>query len=361
MELTTSATLRPLRIGEILDRAVRLYRRNFLRYLGIVAIIQIPIVTLQLLASLLVVNGFGDLSRLLASPVAAPGDVASVLGPAYFAGASLNSVLGILSFVLVQGVASAALVWAVATGYFGGALSSPLDAYRAIRPTWFSVVAALLVAALVGIGLFFWLFVPCVGWFTGVGMLGYLYFVIVPLLAPIVVLEEGRPASAWRRAWELTRRRFWRVLGFALILYFFNLLVIVGPVSIVGTIGQLLLLDAYELTGSAFVAQAIIQSITNLMSSLLFLPLQVASMTILYLDLRVRLEGLDLLLQLEAPPVSGQLGQLATVSAASPSQPVVGSVDLRNFLLVSLGLAASILLFLGIMIGLAFVVGLALN
>jgi hypothetical protein len=361
METTTSATLRPLRIGEILDRAIRLYRRNFLRYIGIVAIIQIPIVVLQLLASLLVVNGFGDLGRLLASPATSPTAITSVLGPAYFAGASLNSVLGIISFVLVQGVASAALVGAVAAGYFGEAPGSPLDAYRAIRHKWFSMVAAILVAALLGIGLFFWLFVPCVGWFTGAGMLGYLYFVIVPLLAPIIVLEGGRPASAWRRAWDLARRRFWRVLGFALILYFFNLLVIAGPVSIVGTIGQILLLDDYALSGNMLAAQAIVQSVTNLMSSLLFLPLQVASITILYFDLRVRSEGLDLSLQLEEGSTSERLMQPSTTTLIPPAESLVKSDDMRNFLLVSLGLGASVLLFLGVMIGLAFLISLALR
>jgi hypothetical protein len=360
MERTTSVTLRPLRIGEILDRAIRLYRRNFLRYIGIVAIIQIPIVSLQLLASLLVVSGFGDLSRLLATPPSSPSAIASVFGPAYFAGASLNSVLGIIGFVLVQGVATAALVWAVATGYFGKAPGSSLDAYRAIRRRWFSMVAALLVAALLGIGLLFWLFVPCVGWFTGAGMLGYLYFVIVPLIAPIIVLEGGRPASAWRRAWDLARRRFWPVLGFALVLYFFNLLVIAGPVSLIGTIGQLLLLDSFELSGNTLAAQAIIQSVTNLMSSLLFLPLQAASMTILYFDLRVRSEGFDLSLQLEELSPSGNFEQLAATSLMPPAEPVVKSDDLRNFLLVSLGLAGSLLLFFGIMIGLAFLASLAL-
>ena len=41
--------LRPLTLGEILDRAVRLYRRNFANFIGIIALVQVPLSIIQLL------------------------------------------------------------------------------------------------------------------------------------------------------------------------------------------------------------------------------------------------------------------------------------------------------------------------
>ena len=44
-----------------------------------------------------------------------------------------------------------------------------------------------------------WLLVPCVGWATGPGLLAFFGGVIVPILAPIVVLERKSGYAAMRR------------------------------------------------------------------------------------------------------------------------------------------------------------------
>src|SRR5690606_41503283 len=64
-------TLFRSRAGEILDRAIRLYRRQFLQYVGIVALIQVPLITIQLLAALLMFgNMFSQFDNLLTNPAA---------------------------------------------------------------------------------------------------------------------------------------------------------------------------------------------------------------------------------------------------------------------------------------------------
>ena len=53
MENQALLTLRPLRLGELLDRAIRLYRGNFLTFIGIIAVVYVPLMVLQTAASAL--------------------------------------------------------------------------------------------------------------------------------------------------------------------------------------------------------------------------------------------------------------------------------------------------------------------
>ena len=370
MTVSAGATLRPLQLGEILDRAVHLYRRNFLQYVGIVAVVQVPIALIQILISLTAFgNTFTRLGDILSNPAAAPASPFAVLGPSYFIGASLNTLVSILGFIMLQGVATAALTAAVAGSYLGRPPASIRDAYRSVKEKWLPVVGALLLAIVLAIALGIWWLIPCFGWFTGGGMLLFLWYVIVPMLAPIIILEGGSPTVAWRRAWTLARRRFWWVLGFALILYLFNLLVVAGPATLVTVGGQFLSGNPLEITSERFTVQTIVQSFALLITGLFYLPLQVASMTLLYLDLRVRTEGLDLTLAAESLP----LPQVApeevmadtTVAFREPllrgesilaGEPLVRGVDWRNFFILTI---CSILLVVALY-GLIFVLALAL-
>lgn len=350
--------LRPLRLGEILDRAIRLYRRHFLQFVAMVALVQAPLVLLQLVISLLTFgSSFDQLLAVMENPAAIPEE--PLFGPAYLAGSSLQMVLYFANLVLVQGIAAGALAAAISASYLGEATPGITGAYQAIRRQWASLAGAVLLALALSFALFFWWFlVPCVGWLTGGGMLLFLWSVIVPLLAPIIVLENQPAASAWRRAWNLARRRFWWVLGFALILYTFNLLVVAGPAAVIGAAGQLLLGGPTNPTGISFTTQTIISSLSTLVTSLLYLPLQAAAITLLFLDLRVTTEGLDLSLQAAAEP-----GALATVARTAPSavdEPLLSRQDLGRFALVTVfvlllyaGLVAGIFAIFALLIGTA--------
>lgn len=341
-----STLLRPLRVGEILDRAVRLYRHNFLHFVGVVALVQVPVTLVQIAVSLTAFSDtFARLGDALNNPAATPDNPFSLFGPSYFIGASLNSIVGIVGFILLQGVATAALTASVAGSYLGNPSPSIGHAYRRIKDKWLAVVGALLLAVVLAIALGFWWLIPCFGWFTGGGMLLFLWQVIVPLLAPIIILEGGSPTVAWRRAWTLARRRFWWVLGFALILYVFNLLIVAGPAAIVGLGGQFLIGDPLEVSSERFTVQTIVQSITVLITGMFYLPLQVASMTLLYLDLRVRTEGLDLAMAAESliSPASNLQG-LVTAGATGQEEDLLRTVDWRNFFMLTVGTVLGFLL-----------------
>lgn len=42
MSATDLSYLRPLSLGQLFDQAIRLYRRNFWKFVGIIAVVQIP-------------------------------------------------------------------------------------------------------------------------------------------------------------------------------------------------------------------------------------------------------------------------------------------------------------------------------
>ena len=139
-----------------------------------------------------------------------------------------------------------------------------------------------------------------------------LIFGIRLVLAGTVVLMEGRHApdiglhipvrvgiwGALRRSWQLVRGKFWRVFG---ILLFGGLVVNIvsyalqfGISALVFTLGSWA--DSSDGSGATAVAIAIgaaagLATVLTLIASLAFMS---AVQALIYLDLRVRREGLDL-------------------------------------------------------------------
>lgn len=337
MTTDTLPKLRPLGMGQLLDQAIRLYRRNFLKFIGIIAVVQIPLTLLNLLTSLLT---FGDMFARLQSP--APPQMADpfeVLGPRYFAGMGSTCILGIIGFVLIQGVATAALTQAVTDHYLGRSTSF-LGAYRKIGRSWLRLVGAMVLAFISSIALFIWLLIPCIGWLTGIGFLTFFWLVITPLLAPIVVLERQRALHALRRAWDLARRRFWWVMGFVAILFVFNQLLVSGPSLLINLLFQFLTESFLRLENlsTTYVLQTVTQTLLTLITSLIYLPLQQTSITLMYFDLRVRTEGFDLALQAEG--TSGVPIAIEELIAQAPPPERKGLVtwtELGYFVLISIG------------------------
>ncbi|MBN2004807.1 MAG: hypothetical protein JXA21_15725 [Anaerolineae bacterium] len=148
--------LRPRGIGELLDQAVRLYRRNFFTFIGIVAVMQIPLTLIST-----VVTRYTNTSTRFLSQSEQIERTGIMLGGFL--------ILMVASFVL-QGIVMAALARAIADNYMGEKTGF-MDAYRKIGKDWPRVLAALLIGGLIYFGLVIWLIIPCIGWFTGLGAL----------------------------------------------------------------------------------------------------------------------------------------------------------------------------------------------
>ena len=323
MESQPLPALRPLRLGELLDQAIRLYRRNFVTFIGIIALVYVPLMVLQTASTTLLGSSLADIAN-----SRTPEEIFS--NYAYWGGMLATITIGFLQFVFVQGIATGALTRAVADNYLGKP-TSILDAYRGIGRSWLTLVGALLFIILVAIAITIWWIVPCIGWFTGLGMLAFLGAAISPMVAPVVVLEKRGIIESVRRAWFLVRRRFWPVLGTILVLYLFNVLIVNGPLAIVNAILSAVTPSFGDSTAQ-LVITAIIQAVVSVVFILIYYPLQMTAFTLIYFDLRVRTEGFDLALL-----TSSDAEQALSAPVEQARESLVTGSDLGNFAILTLG------------------------
>ena len=344
--MTTAAApiLRPLTLAQILDQAIRLYRNNFLRFVGIMAVVQLPVTLFQIIASTFTSNSLYDY---IADVNTMPDE--EFLG-AYLMGMGISLVAALASFILVQVVGNSALTQAVADSR-SGIQTGVFEAFGKIGGAWPRLLGAFLVIGLLTILIFVWWLVPCIGWLTGGGMMAFLGMAIVPLVVPVIILEKAGPLVAIQRAWDLGRRRFWWVLGFMFILYLFNQLVVSGPAMLVSMVAGVAV-EGYDNPAALLVVNAVIQALVSLMLSLIYLPLQTSAVTLAYLDLRVRTEGLDLAMQSAA--ASAQPGDAPIQISDLPAPPppseinqIFESKDLANFSIVSIAFVGLYMLIFG--------------
>jgi hypothetical protein len=225
---------------------------------------------------------------------------------------------------LLQGIATAALTRAIAENRLGRKISI-LEAYTRIGPAWLRILGALLLVFLIDLVLLVWFMIPCVGWITGLGMLTFINFAVFPLVSPVIVLEGKNPDKALRRAWDLARRRFWWMLGFVIILYLFAQLVISGPSLLLSWALGLVLPQSIGAGNGALVA-TMISSLVTMLMSLIYLPVQLSAITLLYFDLRVRTEGFDLLLRANGDTSPGADILLLTSQAPPPASDALITV-----------------------------------
>ena len=119
----------------------------------------------------------------------------------------------------------------------------------------------------------------------GLGILPLAVMTWFLVTAPVIGAERVGPIDAMRRSARLVSRRFWNVLGAALLGYLVELL-FVYAIGLVPLLASLFL----GTEGIGWVIPAAVGLVTQLIT----MPF-VASVTVLiYLDLRVRTEGLDL-------------------------------------------------------------------
>ncbi len=335
MATTSAPFIRPLTLGELLDQAIHLYRRNFLAFLVIIAIPYIPLTLIQ--------TGLSYLSTTSATSILENPSPGFSLPSGYWLGLFAMILVSIIQFLLVNGVATAAFTRAVADNYTGKSVGV-FDSYRNLGSSWLRLIGAMILYVLIVIPVAVWMLVPCAGWLTGPGLLFFLGLVVGPLIAPVIVLERhGIPVSL-RRAWDLGRTRFWWLIGFAFVLFLLGQLIITGPTYLINMLLQYIFASQGNII-DLLIWRTVIQVLVQMIGGLLYLPLQLTAMTLVYFDLRVRSEGLDLALQAAAD--SGAETNIVALAETSP-QPggsLLTSTDAGQFILLSLAVMAVYFIF----------------
>lgn len=165
----------------------------------------------------------------------------------------------------------------------------------------------------------------------GLLVLGFWIGVKLSLVPSVIVLEQAGIRQAVARSWRLTDGFFWRTLGVLLLVsVILNLAaqVVVQPVSLIGTI-LALVIDPTG-TGAAIVITVVTTIVTLILTLLIgaiTAVVQAALVAVIYIDLRMRKEGLDLELErfVERRDAGQPVDDPYRVPAAAPGPPATGS------------------------------------
>jgi hypothetical protein len=274
--------LRPLSLGEILDRTFSLYRRNFLLFLGIVAIPNLLVLALNLVQMFL---GASAPSRSAdPSKTAITGAAGALVLLLAFAGG--------LAYLVAYLFAQGGTVYAVSELYLGRptTIGASLNRMRGHAANLFGVT--FLNGLAVGAGLIA-LILP--GIWLSCRLL---------VCVPAALLEDLGPGSSLGRSFELTKGYAFRSLVIY-VLYIFlilvALLVFMFPFQMVAAIFTARNPEVFNiLSGLSLVG--------DFVATILVTPILTIATAVFYYDLRVRKEAFDLQLMMNpsgAIPAAG--------------------------------------------------------
>jgi len=290
--------LRPLGVGDIVDRVFALYRARPLLLIAASAVPYLVFVLVIAVTTLVLATSIGGIATVFSALAGGEVPDASLLQNTIFA------LFGLLFFVIVAAVVilsvqTTALVHATASRYLGKELTLG-EAFRLGLRSAPRVILAGLAIFLMFILLWVVLVVLMVisrqGLVVaGIVLLGFIatvYLFASTLVTPVVAtLENLGPISAIRRAWSLSTGNRWRILGLQLLLIVINAVLS----AIVSTIFVTSLI-------SDTAVRTVLQQVTNAVVTILWAPVEWGTFAILYYDLRVRHEAFDLQLAAESLP-----------------------------------------------------------
>jgi hypothetical protein len=283
----------PMSIGGILDRTFRLYKNNFVRFITIVAIIQVPISLLMLVSTSLMQRGvsiqptveYEDFSNDETSNMEettgeeeevgfdgtaweGANPTAIILGGIIML---VGAILALLGNMLCQG----ALTKSVSEFYPGHEITVG-QAYKFVLPKLLTLIGAGLL-----VGLIVWLgFIMCI-------VPGVIFGLWFALTTPSIIVENLRATKGMSRSKALASGNLGKVfcVGFLVILITWAITI---PFSGIG-----LIISRILFAGNVLLVDFINQ-FCNLIGQILAIPIGAAAFILLYYDLRIRKEGFDL-------------------------------------------------------------------
>jgi hypothetical protein len=300
--------LRPRDVAGLFDQAVWLYRRNFRAFLGIAAVVQLPVNLILVLATAWLIDPLAAVTD--AGRSGDPLDAQQATITAFSDFLSRMSIILVISVVgsLLLILAEGALARAIADRYLGRPVTVR-GAYRAIRPQAGWLMLTVFVQSLIS----YLILLP--------PLFVYVY-VAWSFVSQVIVLENTNIITGLQRSWRLVQGQWWRTAGMnGLVLLLSVIIVLPSTVVsvIMGAAGAPLLLTNFA---SQFVTVAL---------GLLFLPARLAAFTLMYYDLRIRKEGYDLEVALAerlggGPPGAGGWGS-GVGGENTPANGVVPAAD----------------------------------
>jgi hypothetical protein len=295
-------SLRPYTLLEILDRTFRIYRDNFATFVGLVAVVTIPLTVVNVLGTFWMLERLSrsglDLNS-ISSGRADPRafnttNMSNLFGElltAYAAFFVLLVVVSLLQAILINGPLTY-----IASERFLGRKVGIGEAVRVVskRLSRLGVGLILYYAILVMLGIVMVPIAFACG--LGFGVLLYLGVTMYAFLVPVLILEQTGTMQGMNRAWALGRSRVWPVVGVVLLISILTWIITIA----LGTASDLIIRQAAASISST--TEQIISIIEQALIAIVISPVLPIGLTLLYYDTRVRTEGLDIALQSTGKP-----------------------------------------------------------
>jgi hypothetical protein len=290
--------LRPLGVGDIVDRVFAVYRAKPGLFLALAAIPYVVLVLVFVVIGLALAATFiayaTTINQFVQGRTPTPAELAAL-----FTGmATVGLVIIIIAFVILS-AQSAALVAAMAARYLGRDIELGQALRQGLRAAPRLIGAGLLILLLL---IAFWAVLLVVAVVANqvlvailaglIAFVGTIYILASTLVMPVVATLEGAgPIAALRRSWDLSSGNRWRILGLQALLGILNL--VISTLLSALFVGTLI---------SDQATRTVLQQIVNLVANVAWAPVQWGTFAVLYYDLRVRREAFDLQLAAEALP-----------------------------------------------------------
>jgi hypothetical protein len=296
--------LRPLTLGELLDRSFGLYRRHFFLFVGLMTI---PSIFAMALGVSMPIFQEVTKAQITGETTPDPATIALVFGLGF-----IGLLVLMLAYWIAYGVTLGATTIAVSELYVGRT-ATIASAFAQIRG---HVGRLLLLILLVGLRLVALFALLMIGVFiVGIafalvsrllfavvftfGMLGSmllcgLYSLRYALSVPALVLEHVKATDAIRRSITLIRGHFWRtavVAIFAMVITYVGMALFQGPFVVAG------LMAGPESRAALWLNLA--GAVTGAVGGAICGPVMIIALAVLYYDLRIRKEGLDLQIMID--------------------------------------------------------------
>jgi hypothetical protein len=274
--------LRPLSLGELLDRTFYLYRRYFLLFIGISAVpyllILIPVLTGLLL------YGLPGRSQVPNSVMA----VAAVVGGILIIAVALAVFVAFL-------YSAGASVFAVSEIY-AGRQPSIRGSFHLVRGKVGTIFGVMILSGLIMFAGFIALIIP-----------GIYLMCRIPLATAAAMIEDLGPSDAIRRSFDLTRD----FAGRSALIYLLAAALSYG-VGLMIQIPFFVLLAVTAKQSQLVLLWTVLGQVGNFLGGILVAPVHTIGFALFYYDLRVRKEAFDLQMMMQAigadpmpPPITG--------------------------------------------------------
>jgi glycerophosphoryl diester phosphodiesterase family protein len=269
-------------LPELLDELFRLYRRHFSLIIGVALVVALPGLVWSLVTGSYRLTAASYANIFTAAPGASP-----TFNSGQFSNLFGATALGLLGALILLPISVGAVYRAVADV----ALGRPATIGSVLRETLARYWQLLGLIGLVFVIALVWFIAEIIG-FVLLVIPGLVVFCAMIYLAirwsltlAAMMAEDIGPIQGMSRSWNLVKSQWWRTFG---------ILVIVGIMQLIITYALFILFGIVAALFTSGDFQLALVSIGGTLLSALVSPITAIAVILLYFDLRVRKEGLDL-------------------------------------------------------------------